>query len=275
MLLVLVLCLSLLPTAALAAEPDTRHTIQPGASAINGWSADDGYDYIYLGNWNNKSVKWRVLSANGDTASSYNDTPAGSTRNKQQALFMLSEDVLEQTQFGDNWCNKFKSKALTATEQLAVFTTVSKEETSQTINSNIYSYGKKPISLLPRAGSAVLFLSATEAKSSAYGFSNNDARIATGGAWWLISRATKGAGTFGTIDSKGAFSSEKSTNTAGARPALNLDKRQVLFTSAANNSSHKDFPSAPGNYTGHDFKLTIKDSNTFAEGAKIVGGRTT
>ena len=273
------LCLTLLPATVLADAPDTRHTIQPGASDINGWSADDGYDYIYLGNWNDNPVKWRVLSANGDTASSYNDTPAGSTRNKQQALFMLSEDVLEQTQFGDNtltkfdkstaqtWCNKFKSKALTATEQLAVFTTVSKEETSQTINSNIYSYGKKPISLLPRAGSAVFFLSATEAKNSAYGFSNNDARKAIGGAWWLISRATKGAGTFGTIDSKGAFSSEKITNTAGARPALNLDKRQILFTSAANNSAHKDFPSAPGSYTDHDFKLTIKDSNTFAEGA--------
>lgn len=286
-IIALALCLTLLPATVLAAEPVTRHTIQPGASDINGWSADDGYDYIYLGNWNDNPVKWRVLSANGDTASSYNDTPAGSTRNKQQALFMLSEDVLEQTQFGDNtltkfdkstaqtWCNKFKSKALTATEQLAVFTTVSKEETSQTINSNIYSYGKKPISLLPRAGSAVFFLSATEAKNSAYGFSNNDARKAIGGAWWLISRATKGAGTFGTIDSKGAFSSEKSTNTAGARPALNLDKRQILFTSAANNSAHKDFPSAPGSYTDHDFKLTIKDSNTFAEGAKIVGGRTT
>lgn len=110
-------------------------SIQPGASAIKGWSADDGYDYIYLGNWNNNPVKWRVLSANGDTARSYQGG-AGNTSTKSNALFMLSEDVLEQTQFGgsgnkkwegstaESWCDGFKTGALTAQEQLAVFTTV-------------------------------------------------------------------------------------------------------------------------------------------------------
>ena len=281
-IITLALCLTLLPATVLAAEPNTRHTIQPGASAINGWSADDGYDYIYLGNLNDNPVKWRVLSAKGDTARSYQGG-AGNTSTKSNALFMLSEDVLEQTQFGgtsltkfdgsaaQTWCNNFKSNKLTPTEQLAVFTTVSKEESGQTM----YFYSKKAISLLPRAGSAVFFLSGAEANSSDYGFSGNDARKATGGAWWLISRATKGAGTFGTIDSYGAFQSTAANSSAGARPALNLDKRQVLFTSAADNSAHKDFPSAPGRYTGHDFKLTIKDRNTFAEGAKIIGGRTT
>ena len=137
MLLVLVLCLSLLPATALAAEPNTRHTIQLGASAINGWSADDGYDYIYLGNWNNNPVKWRVLSAKGDTARSYQGG-AGNTSTKSNALFMLSEDVLDQTQFGgsgnkkwedstaESWCDGFKTGALTAEEQLAIFTRVSK-----------------------------------------------------------------------------------------------------------------------------------------------------
>lgn len=285
-IIALILCLTMLPAAVLAAEPDTRQTIQPGASAINGWSQSDGYDYIYLGNWNDNPVKWRVLSANGDTARSYNDTPAGNTTNKQQALFMLSEDVLGQIEFGgknqtkfdkskaQTWCNDFKSSALTATEQLAVFTTASKKESKQTINGTIYS-SNNPSNLLPSTGSAVFFLSVTEANSSAYGFSNNDARKAKGGAWWLISRATKSAGTFGTIDSKGAFSSEKSTNTAGVRPALNLDKRQILFTAAADNSAHKDFPSVPERCPGHEFKLTIKDSNTFADGAEIIGGRTT
>lgn len=49
-IIALILCLTMLPAAVLAAEPDTRQTIQPGASAINGWSQSDGYDYIYLGN---------------------------------------------------------------------------------------------------------------------------------------------------------------------------------------------------------------------------------
>lgn len=284
-IIALALCLTLLPATVLAAELDTRHTIQPGASAINGWSADDGYDYIYLGNWNNNPVKWRVLSANGDTAKSYQGG-AGNTSTKSNALFMLSEDVLAQTQFGaknqtrfdksaaQTWCNDFKSKALTATEQLAVFTTVSKQESSQTINDNIYSYNN-PSNLLPRAGSAVFFLSATEASNSAYGFSSNDARRATSGAWWLISRATTKAGTFGTVSSDGAFQSTAANSPAGARPALNLDKRQVLFTTAADNSAHQDGLVTPTSYDGHEFKLTLKDAKSFADGAKIIGGRTT
>ncbi|MDD7645943.1 MAG: S-layer homology domain-containing protein [Ruminococcus bromii] len=199
---------------------------------------------------------------------------------------MLSEDVLAQTQFGaknqtrfdksaaQTWCNDFKSKALTATEQLAVFTTVSKQESSQTINDNIYSYNN-PSNLLPRAGSAVFFLSATEASNSAYGFSSNDARRATSGAWWLISRATTKAGTFGTVSSDGAFQSTAANSPAGARPALNLDKRQVLFTTAADNSAHQDGLVTPTSYDGHEFKLTLKDAKSFADGAKIIGGRTT
>lgn len=284
MLLVLVLCLSLLPTAALAAEPDTRHTIQPGASAINGWSASDGYDYIYLGNWNNKSVKWRVLSANGDTASSYNDTPAGSTRNKQQALFMLSEDVLDQTRFGssgttkwkgsdaEKWCNTFKTGALTKTEQLAVFTTVSKSGAAgKEYNGIVYdkSYSN------PISSANIFFLTVVEAANPVYGFSDNDTRKVESYSWWLASRAKKKGTEFGTVKSDGAFYFAKNTDTAGARPALNLDKRQVLFTSAADNSAHQNGLVTPTSYNGHEFKLTIKDSNTFADGAKIVGGRTT
>ena len=283
MLLVLVLCLSLLPTAVLAAEPDTRHTIQPGASDINGWSANDGYDYIYLGNWNNKSVKWRVLSANGDTANSYQGG-AGNTSTKSNALFMLSEDVLEQTKFGgtkwtgsaaEKWCNTFKTGALTAGEQLAVFTTVSKSGANGRKYNNIMydkSYSR------PISSANIFFLTVVEAATPAYGFSESDndtRKVESSNSWWLASRARNGGTEFGTVDSKGAFGYAANTSSAGARPALNLDKRQVLFTSAADNSAHKDFPSAPGSYTGHDFKLTIKDSKTFADGAKIVGGRTT
>ena len=284
-IIALALCLTLLPATVLAAEPDTRHTIQPGASAINGWSASDGYDYIYLGNWNNNPVKWRVLSANGDTARSYQGG-AGNTSTKSNALFMLSDDVLAKTPFGgsgnkkwqgstaESWCDGFKTGALTEEEQLAVFTTVNKSGANGGTYNDIV-FDRKYSSLLRSTGNKVFFLSVIEANDSAYGFSDDNARKANGGEWWLLSRTTKGYGYFGTVSSDGAFQSTAANRSAGARPALNLDKRQVLFTSAANNSSHKDFPSAPGNYTGHNFKLTIKDSNTFADGAKIVGGRET
>ncbi len=285
MLLVLVLCLSLLPATALAAEPDTRHTIQLGASAINGWSQSYGYDYIYLGNWNGNPVKWRVLSANGDTAKSYQGG-AGNTSTKSNALFMLSEDVLAQTQFGgsgnkkwegstaESWCDGFKTDHLTAEEQLAVFTTVSKSGANGAKYNNIV-FDNKNSSLLRSTGNKVFFLSVIEANDPAYGFSNNNARKATDGAWWLLSRTTKGYGYFGTVSSDGTFQSTAANSSAGARPALNLDKRQVLFTSAANNSAHTNALAEPTGYDGHEFKLTLKDANSFENGAKIVGGRTT
>ena len=285
-IIALALCLTLLPATVLAAAPDTRHTIQPGASAINGWSADVGYDYIYLGNWNDSPVKWRVLSANGDTARSYQGG-AGNTSTKSNALFMLSEDVLAQTRFSssgtkkwkgstaEEWCNTFKTGALTKTEQLAVFTTVSKSGANGDKYNDIV-YDKSYSSPIPSAN--IFFLTVVEAATPAYGFSESDndtRKVESSNSWWLASRARNGGTEFGTVDSKGAFGYAANTSSAGARPALNLDKRQVLFTSAADNSAHKDFPSAPGSYTGHDFKLTIKDSKTFADGAKIVGGRTT
>ena len=260
-------------------------SIQPGASAINGWSADDGYDYIYLGNWNNNPVKWRVLSANGDTARSYQGG-AGNTSTKSNALFMLSEDVLEQIQFGgsgnrkwegstaESWCDRFKTGALTAEEQLAVFTIASKSGANGAKYNNIV-FDYKNSSLLRSTGNKVFFLSVIEANDSAYGFSNNDARKATGGAWWLLSRTTKGYGFFGTVSSDGAFQSTAANSSAGARPALNLDKRQVLFTTAADNSAHQNGLVTPTSYNGHEFKLTLKDTNSFAGGTKIVGGRTT
>ena len=274
-------------TGAGAAYAITAYTpsIQPGASDIKGWSADDGYDYIYLGSWNNNPVKWRVLTANGDTAKSYSDTPAGYTSNKSNALFMLSGDVLAQTQFGgsgnkkwegstaESWCDGFKTGALTAQEQLAVFTTASKSGANGDKYNGII-FDRKNSSLLRSNGNKVFFLSVIEANESAYGFSNNDARKATGGAWWLLSRTTKGYGFFGTVSSDGAFQSTAVNSSAGARPALNLDKRQVLFTAAADNSAHTNALAEPTGYNGREFKLTLKDSNTFADGAKIVGGRT-
>lgn len=136
-IIALILCLTLLPATVLATEPDTRHTIQLGASAINGWSADDGYDYIYLGNWNNKPVKWRVLSANGDGATFYRDETSAA-KYGASALFLLSEYVQDSKQFRssrssnrwrgsttENWCDTFNAGAFTSIESRALLTTSS------------------------------------------------------------------------------------------------------------------------------------------------------
>ena len=285
MLLVLVLCLSLLPTAALAAEPDTRHTIQPGASAINGWSADDGYDYIYLGNWNNNPVKWRVLSANGDGAGYYYNF---NTVRKygDSALFLLSDDVLQDSvQYNTsnrnrwkssaalNWCTDFAKNRFAPTESRAILETYLKKDTKGVFNGTAYTADNQVSN-----AAKVFFLYASEATKEAYGLGTAEARKARTD-WWLITAAENKVNrkyAVGTISKNtGEVTPTIATEKKGARPALNLDKNQVLFTSAADNRAHQDGLVTPAPYDGHEFKLTLKDANSFKNDAKIVGGRTT
>ncbi|MBE6533959.1 MAG: hypothetical protein E7678_03195, partial [Ruminococcaceae bacterium] len=52
------------------------------------------------------------------------------------------------------------------------------------------------------------------------------------------------------------------------RPAFNLDADSVLFTSAANNSGHIYF-GEPSSYGGNDWKVTLRDGNSFKEGTSL------
>lgn len=284
-IIALALCLTLLPATVLAAEPDTRHTIQPGASAINDWSANDGYDYIYLGNWKDNPVKWRVLSANGDGASYYYNFNTD-RKYGDSALFLLSEDVLEDSvQYNTkdrnnwkgsaalNWCADFANNRFAPTESRAILETYLKKDTSGDFNGTAYT-AKNQVSNAAK----VFFLYASEATKEAYGLGTAEARKARAD-WWLITAARDKVNrkyAVGTINKDtGEVTPTIATERKGARPALNLDKNQVLFTSAANNSAHTNALAEPTGYTGHEFKLTLKDAKSFADGAKIIGGRTT
>ena len=284
-IIALALCLTLLPATVLAAAPDTRHTIQPGASAINGWSANDGYDYIYLGNWNNKSVKWRVLSANGDGAGYYYNF---NTVRKygDSALFLLSDDVLQDSvQYNTsnrnrwkssaalNWCTDFAKNRFAPTESRAILETYLKKDTKGVFNGTAYTADNQVSN-----AAKVFFLYGSEATKEAYGLGTAEARKARTD-WWLITAAENKVNrkyAVGTISKNtGEVTPTIATEKKGARPALNLDKNQVLFTSAADNRAHQDGPVTPAPYDGHEFKLTLKDANSFKNDAKIVGGRTT
>ena len=295
-IIALALCLTLLPATVLAAEPDTRHTIQPGASAINGWSADDGYDYIYLGNWNNKSVKWRVLSANGDGATFYRDETSAA-KYGPSALFLLSEYVQTSMQFRSNrssnswrnsitekWCDTFTAGAFTSIESSALLTTSSssaKKDAGGTFNDGTTNYTYTNANAIS-AGKKVFFLFASEATNANYGLGTPENRKADQD-WWLMTAAKnkvkynkKDTAAVGAISKDtGMVTPAASTDSKGARPALNLNKDQVLFTTAADNSAHQDVLATPAPYDGREFKLTLKDANSFEDGTKIVGGRTT
>mgnify|MGYP004457415483 CR=1 FL=1 len=290
-IIALALCLTLLPATVLAAEPDTRHTIQPGASDINGWSANDGYDYIYLGNWNNKSVKWRVLSANGDGATFYRDE-TNAAKYGASALFLLSEYVQDSKQFRDSssykwsnsitekWCDTFTAGAFTPIESRALLKTFSssaKKDAGGTFSDGTKDYtyiNENKIS----AGKKVFFLFASEATNANYGFGTPGNRKADQD-WWLMTAAKDKVNrkkAVGTISKDtGMVTPTASTASAYTRPALNLNKDQVLFTTAADNRAHQDGLVTPAPYAGHEFKLTLKDANSFKNDTKIVGGRTT
>lgn len=294
-IIALALCLTLLPATVLAAEPDTRHTIQPGASAINGWSADDGYDYIYLGNWNNNPVKWRVLSANGDGASSYRDETSA-VKYGASALFLLSEYVQDSRQFRssssnkwrgsttEKWCDTFTAGAFTSIESCALLTTYTssaKPDAGGTFSDGTKDYTYTNANAIS-AGKKVFFLFASEATNAKYGLGTPENRKVDQD-WWLMTaakdkvkynnRKTEAVGAIS--KDTGMVTPTASTASVYTRPALNLNKDQVLFTSAADNSAHQNGLVTPTSYNGHEFKLTLKDANSFKNDAKIVGGRTT
>ena len=285
-----------MPTAVFAAGTDTGKAIQLGTSGIAGYDSAAGYDYIYFGSWTAQDtyttsgpIKWRVLD---------DQTNTGET-----GLFLLSDGLLGTGYYGgvyfDNtspysntwqgsdaqaWCNTFASSNLDSRELAAILETTKSDDA---FTSSTYSV---PFAASENIlnGDKVFFLSAEEAENSAYGFANDNARIANYGgsacAWWLRSPYagyTDGAGAvygygyvdFITVDDDWA-----------ARPAFNLDLNSVLFTSAAvGGKSANGMDSgltAVGDYDGSEWKLTLLDETrefavTETEVSGISGGTVT
>ena len=219
--LLLVFCLvaGLLPTAAFAAGTDTGKAIQIGASGISGYDSTNGYDYIYYGAWNSSPIKWRVL----DDKTNFDSDNDGTN---DDGLFLLSDVLLGTGTYGGvyfqqsyhydsgtyykgsshsgdhtncqimnawqgsdarSWCNSFYTTNLTSQEQGAVLATTKSDDA---FTSSTYSV---PFAASENIlnGDKVFFLSAQEAESGNYGFTNDTARIAnygnSAGMWWLRS----------------------------------------------------------------------------------------
>ena len=279
--LLLVFCLvaGLLPTAAFAAGTDTGKAIQIGASGISGYDSTNRYDYIYYGTWNNSPIKWRVL----DTKTNMANATEG------DGLFLLSDVLLGTDTDGnvyfDNtepysnawqgsdaqaWCNTFASSNLDSRELAAILETTKSDEafaSTFAASENILN------------GDKVFFLSAEEAENSAYGFANDNARIAYYGnlavVWWLRSPNADYTSSAGAVNYDGNVDNYIFFvfNDWAARPAFNLDLNSVLFTSAAvggkssaANGGNQDAVGADaifeiGAYTGNEWKLTLLDSS--------------
>lgn len=273
LLLAICLVVGIMPTAAFAANNDKA--IQLGASNISGYDSTNGYDYIYYGEWDNSPIKWRVLDEQTNT--------------QNEGLFLLSDVLLGTGTYGgvyfDNsgsdsnvwqnstaqtWCKNFYSNNFSSKEQNAVLATT-KSDSAYTSTSFGDAYGVSSLS-----GDKVFFLSAEEAENSAYGFTDDNARIAnygnSAGGWWLRSPDASVTDYAGLVTIFGYVNYHIVYFDWAARPAFNLDLNSVLFISAAEGGKISAAASGGnqggeaagsifeiGDYTGNEWKLTLKD----------------
>lgn len=275
--LLLVICLvaGLMPTAVFAAGTDTGKAIQLGTSGISGYDSAAGYDYIYFGSWTAQDtyttsgpIKWRVLD---------DQTNTGET-----GLFLLSDGLLGTGYYGgvyfDNtspdsntwqgsdaqaWCNTFASSNLDSRELAAILeTTKSDDAFTSSTYSVPFAASEKILN-----GDKVFFLSAEEAENSAYGFTDDNARIAnydnSACVWWLRSPLANNTNYAGAVYGYGIVDYTNVDTDWAARPAFNLDLTSVLFISAAEGgksaSSMDSGLTAVNDYTGNEWKLTLLD----------------
>ena len=250
-------------TVAFATGSDKA--IMLGASNISGYDSTNGYDYIYYGEWDNSPIKWRVLDEQTNT--------------QNEGLFLLSDVLLGTGTYGDvyfdnsgsgsnvwqnstaqTWCKNFYSNNFSSKEQNAVLATTKSDSAYRSTYSG-YEYGVSSLS-----GDKVFFLSAEEAENSAYGFTDDNARIAnygnSAGRWWLRSPDVDFAYIAGLVHNYGIVFYSGVLNNWAARPAFNLDLNSVLFISAAEGGKSS---AVDGNlrkvatYDGNEWKLTLLD----------------
>ena len=287
--ILLCLCMAacMLPTVAFAAGAENDKAIQlvntnNPTGGISGYN--NSYDYIYMGSYNGSPIKWRVL----DTKTNMENATEG------DGLFLLSDVLLGTGISGDvyfdnsgnirnawqsstakTWCNNFYVSSFSNGEQGAVLATTKSDEAftkgtggiSFTASENILN------------GDKVFFLSAEEAENSAYGFTDDNARIAnygnSAGVWWLRSPYDfpDYAGYAGVVFGDGPVYPYVVSGVWAARPAFNLNLNSVLFTSAAVGGKPDGGLPPISEYTGNEWKLTLKDSNrNFAVTETTVSG---
>lgn len=298
-----ILTLSVITAMALMPQfvsAESNNTTQSGIGSISGYDknkSETGYDYVYLGDYddsddgidNSEPVRWRVLSMRGN-GGRYSDESGRVPKSK--ALFLLSENALApKTMFKDvekfehefdeekgeydgdpdwqgslaqKWCGDFLLKGMSEQEKRAVL----KVEKSDPFIDLFEVLGLQQCNgdkILDKE--KVFFLSVDEILDKNFGLDNNFVAYTRNGeslTWWLRSNDAVDGIAIG----KEAFLHADPNVKEYARPALNLDKRTVLFASPAENGKGNFGETEP--YKGHEWKLTLKDGNSFSDGTEAA-----
>ena len=148
---------------------------------------------------------------------------------------LKNESNVWQNSNAQKWCEDFYTNNFSSTEQSAVLETTKSDDKYELLNM-VFAASDD---ILNR--DRVFFLSAAEASNGNYGFAEQKARIAKYGnedcGWWLRSPSIYAQDcrpdSVGMIHKWGDLLYSLYNVPYAARPAFNLNRNSVLFTSAA------------------------------------------
>ncbi len=295
-LLAVCLVMAMLPTAALAA--DTGKAIQLVSEGSAGNLGGGQADNVYFGNYyqsndiTEEPVKWRVLSNTGGQLFLLSD------QNLDVFQYHTEEETVTwETSTMRSWLNGYGASSNTGgssgidyTGDNFLDTAFSIEEKGAIVKTAVVNDDNKDEDYGTNGNGGndttdrIFLLSIAEADNRSYfpkgsdsRFSANTVYVADGGRlgtymngedegyldrWWLRSPGFDNT-MAANIDEYGGELYEGNpvnNKTAAVRPAFNLNLSDVLFTSAATGGKSASGLTAVQNYSGNDWKLTLKDS---------------
>lgn len=260
-LLSLCLLIGLVPGAQTTAFADgTDKAIVPGVAGLNDPVFSNGYyypsDYIYFGLYQGSPLKWRVLDAD-------------KAFDKQtDGVFLLTDGLLETIRYNpyngstawegseaQAWCKAFAGSTsnFSAVEQ-GVMMGIAKTEGAYTLYDD--PWGECILS----AQNKMFFLSVQEYYDYVAAWASIVAHVSN--HFWLRTPNTEWTTNVGVVyPSDGNVGALQTDFQHSARPAFNLDSSAVLFSSPASGGKPDGEISAIGDYSGNEWKLTLKDSS--------------
>lgn len=260
-LLSLCLLIGLVPGAQTTAFADgTDKAIVPGVAGLNDPVFSNGYyypsDYICFGLYQGSPLKWRVLDAD-------------KAFDKQtDGVFLLTDGLLETMRYNpyngstawegseaQAWCKAFAGSTsnFSAAEQ-GVMMGIAKTEGAYTLYDD--PWGECILS----AQNKMFFLSVQEYYDYVAAWASIVAHVSN--HFWLRTPNTEWTTNVGVVyPSDGNVGALQTDFQHSARPAFNLDSSAVLFSSPASGGKPDGEISAIGDYSGNEWKLTLKDSS--------------
>ena len=250
-----------MPGAQTTAFADgTDKAIVPGVAGLDDPVFSNGYyypsDYVYFGLYQGSPLKWRVLDAD-------------KAFDKQtDGVFLLTDGLLETMRYNpyngstawegseaQAWCKAFAGSTsnFSAVEQ-GVMMGIAKTEGAYTLYDD--PWGECILS----AQNKMFFLSVQEYYDYVAAWASIVAHVSN--HFWLRTPNTEWTTNVGVVyPSDGNVGALQTDFQHSARPAFNLDSSAVLFSSPASGGKPDGEISAIGDYSGNEWKLTLKDSS--------------